>query len=165
MHPTRDSYSFETLITDYKMIPLPLCADSQFVLKNAAAPYYLNVLFVYDPQNLRLKKTLQMSGTNATGIVSAAEGGDPMNMFVVGDISNFDPQLGLPVVTVVTMQKPGCTDDCISLLLEHVDIETEFIVSDMLKGTGSINVRAQLKWGNVRPSDELALFYKSLLAV
>ena len=150
------------------MSPLPLCADSQIVVQNNNSHGY-HTWFEYDSLTVRFNTTLQMSGTTATLIFREAAGDIPTHMTLdtaSESIATFDP-LGTPgVVRVVAMQKPGCTDDCISLTFRDVRPgNTLIMVSDMLPGAVSNDVRALLTWADLQPSDELALFYKSLFAV
>ena len=144
------------------MIPPPLCADSQFVSKYEAVP--ATIYFAYEPNNVRLNTTLQVSGTNDTYIGKLGDTPAFINLYGLS-ISGFDKPPGTPaVLKVVAMRKPGCTDDCMLLSTLHMGTENvPIIVSDMLEA-GS-NASATVTWADVQPSEELALFYKSLLAV
>ena len=149
------------------MILLPLSADSQFVLDNGSNPSaYSAFSFHYDPQDARLNATLQISGTSVT--YTGIQDGKPAIISISSDSSSYalGTPPGTPVLRVVAIQKPGCTNDCIALSTENADADnTPIIVSDMLTSGGLFNVRAQVTWADVQPSDELALFYTSLLAV
>ena len=145
------------------MTPHPPYADSQVVEKDQS---YEAFEFLYDPQNVRLNTTLQLSGTNVT--FNGTEGGKPAVINVVEAQYTFTEVLEVKpaVLRVVAMNKPGCTDDCISLSTEETGTKNApIIVSDMLKTGGPFDVRGKVTWADVQPSDELALFYKSLLAV
>ena len=141
------------------MTPLLLCADSQFVLVEGQLPSSI-ISFRYG-----LNTTLQMSGTTAK--IIGYTGGTPVEIVVYGsDVSpNYNTPPGTPDVSrVVVMQKPGCKDDCMSLSTDYTGTKNaSIIVSDML--AAGPYVRAQVTWADVEPSDELALFYKSILAV
>ena len=156
----RGLYFLETELPDFKNIPFALGADSQFVLDQGQLFTPVIITFRYG-----VNTTLQMSGTSAK--VIGSNGDMPAEIAVSvksGGFPDFDTPPGTPPKSIiVAKQKPGCTDDCMLLVTSRSSADPANIVSDMLPA--GPNVRVQVMWKDVQPSDKLALFYKSILAV